>query len=367
MRKSTFSVTELLRILGKHNAKYIPVTDYNRIGSKTSSDNNLFKFLNNETRGNLNNLVFNKTRKNVSVSFIIEGTVDLDKKRAAAVRLPETIRCKRMKNHTIIKDGQLNIKEFNCEMNYDCFNEISKRLDECDIEEKVIESLGDNIVHINLEKLEMVDKDTINFLDRIMLKTQYVHVMDVQTKVIKHFIKETDAALNERIENSLTIEQIELLKENGLSKDLFFVGVKDDTQKASTDFLEVEEVEFYLKGFKSIPSVDKLISTVKSGKKLTPPLQELNGEIEALKSVIAREGLDLNKPDLELLDFLKSYKEICENTRKDTMLELLNLRMLVVEELFEGLPQDKKGNYLFECPSFNKTLVITMKKKLIEI
>jgi len=108
-------VMDVLTFLQTGDSFYIPfsknIDGYKRIGRKASEEINYFTKSEKEVRVPFNDFVHNKEHMNLSIRICMDGHVTLNPKRAKATGLPATIDSCIYRNHTIIKDGNLNIKK----------------------------------------------------------------------------------------------------------------------------------------------------------------------------------------------------------------------------------------------------------------
>ena len=94
---------------------YIPFSDnvakYTRIGKETSESVNYFTWTKDEIKVPFYDFVYNKKQANLSIRMSIPGVVRFNPKQAKALNMPLTMDSIIYRNHSIIKDGCLNIKQ----------------------------------------------------------------------------------------------------------------------------------------------------------------------------------------------------------------------------------------------------------------
>lgn len=118
---------DLIGLLSKSkNNKYIVSNNYKRIGRVAVDENNIFKSNGERAISPIYNVAFNKKNLNVSIGFTINGTVDVPVEDATRVGLPTAYPCKIFRNHTIIKDGNLNMDEITVIVNGKTYDAIKK-------------------------------------------------------------------------------------------------------------------------------------------------------------------------------------------------------------------------------------------------
>lgn len=356
-----YCLMDLIKDLAKDNCYYIPDTkNYNRIGRKVTDSFNLFKSDNQPIYANFNDLVFNKDKLNLSIRFTINGTVDINPRQAERYNLPKTVNSKLYNNHTIIKDGNLNITQLNiCVPSKEYFDYYLRYSSKDSInDEIVVDGKSYYTLTLDLTRLPIINRIYLNQSSDLDLITKYVtknFKLEVKQKVINYLIdelyKNDPSNYKEAQFTSFSEDQIEVLKEHGLDKNFNYVGVNRVTsEKNENDFYMARSLSFSLKGCSSIPSI-------KSGLEKYEQNKEKNKESNFATTLI-KEYHDMYKDD----DKESLYKELKET--KSQLLEFRNIlstykiAKVLTGSWWENLEVDNKGNYTYYCEDVLQTLII---------
>ncbi|MNN20200.1 hypothetical protein D3C81_1334640 [compost metagenome] len=195
--------------------------------------------------------------------------------------------------------------------------------------------------------------------------------LEIQQKVLNSFIKEikkenTDA-LKEGKFATLTEDQIEVLKEHGLSKDLIYGGV-DNEKKDPTDFYIARQLSFYIKGFSSIPTVSKIVDDGKDAtklKKMKGPAKVMYDYIQTLSAKLSTAGLTLGDSSVEVKNFLtaelKTVKEELFSER--VKINSMKIAKVLTGDWFSETEIDDKGNETFT----KGDTVLVIKRERVEV
>jgi len=344
-------VMDILQILSEGHNFYIPVKDYKRIGVKTTDSGNLFEKTK-ESRSLFSDFVYNKKHMNVSIRFVVEGKVKLNEN-AINMGLPNEVNSQIFRNHTIIKDGNLNINKLPAIIDVNTLDRLT------DLEEKwnltLLEPQGNSFI-INLDILPVINETYIkdsNNLDTILSMVKNEKMKEAEQKVVKFIIKELiendSSLLQEGKLAEYSKEQIEILKEHGLDKNFNYGGVNNKSEKNDIDFYESKQIEYDLKGVASIPSINAVRKKIDGNKKL-------NAADQMIKM-----HLDTVVRDKEILDEkLKSIKKELILIRNK--LFICKVSKVLTGDWYTGLEVDKKGNYLYTSEKTGDTLILKTQK-----
>lgn len=352
-------VLQLISELANVGAKYIPyskrVESYKRIGKKSEEGYTTFhRYEFKVPMGDFSDLVYNSERLNVSIKFAIPGYVQLNPVQAKKVNFPEQIPTEIFRVHTIIKDGQLNLKKMEVKI-----PEISKELDVF-VKLGVIETVGDESYLIHLDKLPIINNSLLNSMDvgKLLETVQNISKLEAYQKVVKFHIDQIvensgDEVKKSGIFENLTDEQIKVLEEHGLSDKGWYKGFKMETPKAEdSDYYEARLMKFYLKGVTSLPSVNKYLEEKAKKKVTTAGLKLMDTAWTRFSGLsVPSEALEMKK----LLEKeLKSVKKSLNSER--SALNGVRISKALTNDWFPGLKTDDKGNYIYE--SAGETLVL---------
>lgn len=284
------SVVDIIEFLVNRHAMYMPNKSYKRIGKKVVDEFDLFTPNDNNVFNYMSNLTLNKDKMNISIQFIRDGKVRLNPIQARQVGLPSEVPAKIFRNHTIIKDGALNMKTIRIAF--------SEKLDNLTEREQVIldkirkyqkyESTADEVLPetipaewgeyvIDLSKFRLVRGTEDMSISQLYTLEKTMLNIEVQLKVLNHYLKDKDDPRGNITPQSdrdylsttqYTAEQYAVLASHGLNKSMTYSAIAPKTQ-SGTDYYVARQIKTYMKGFSTIPPVEKTIEKWTSGKKLT--------------------------------------------------------------------------------------------------
>ncbi|QIG71352.1 Von Willebrand factor type A domain-containing protein [Rhizobium phage RHph_TM40] len=364
-KKDAFCLMDLFNLFFKKDvtAYYVPfsknVEEYQRIGRKVTDEFNLFTKSPEEVIVPLNDFVWNKDKLNLSIRILIPGTVTLNPKAAKTVGLASTYPSKIYRNHTFIKDGQLNIKTAEFLLSSDVLevlnaNKIGNRILSTD------EDVGGillNRVVVDLTKLPVINRlyiDNSDSLDDLKDIVVNISKAEASIKVAKDALA-TVLASNVNLTKvgaykGLTADQITVLENHGISKDGVYGGIDNVKPKAAdSDSYEVRTLEFYLKGFSSLPSIADFNKMLNGEKRVNAPGQMMIDYLKDLEFRLKAENLSLNQPNAAVRDFLNEELEELKAglATARNHLNAVKMAKVLTHDFFHGLVADDKGNYSY--------------------
>lgn len=271
---NAYNVIDFLSELTQVDSQYIPVENYNRIGKKVVDNFNLFKKDKSKLpMSDMKELVFNDKKLNVSIRYIIEGTVLLNPRQASKVGLEDEYNTKMYRMQTIIKDGTLNIPSIQVRIS-------DEQLERLSYNARIVFAKSEydkkgNYYIINLTALPVTNRYYSSLsIEDILSKTKALLVNKVMQKAINSLLadKKTETFSYYQsgvVKKDFTPEQIEVLKEHGLNNKLEYVGVDNKVIKDENgDFYEARSIEFAIKGCSSIPKIADSLAKRENGKKM---------------------------------------------------------------------------------------------------
>lgn len=364
-------------ILNSEDSYYKYATEYSRIGKKVVDTFNLFhRNKDEEVLTPANDLVFNKSRLNVSIRSVINGTVSLNPKQAAKVGLPAELPSKIYRNQTLIKDGTPNMDEVTFRITKECYQKISDLLGDSiyEVVEALYPHVDDSIVDItiHLTNLPIINysyvgncTDAQRLLEVVSTQTYLQAAQkslgflrdDVYEYRKQHGIFDVSKQFTQ-----YTPEQIQVLTDHGLNDRAEYVGVNNVTEKSGDSYV-VRELEFYMKGYSSLSTRDKYYDKKNSGGKLNGPESMMLQAENDFKDLAT--GLEYASNEyLEKLNAsINKIKTQLASIRMD--LAAKKIALVLTGEWFTGLEVDKKGNYLYS--NGTDTLVIKANRTVIEL
>jgi hypothetical protein len=351
---------DVLTFLQGGDSFYIPysknVESYSRIGRKASEEVNYFTWTDKEVRVPFGEFVYNKKHMNLSIRICIPGTVQLNPKRAKAVGLDPVIDSCIFRNHTIIKDGCLNLKEIELlltEKDYTLIeaNGIIKQ----EVGTEVIDGQEFYRCVVKLEGLPVVNRTYIKqcTLDNIFDYSLSIAHLEAKQKIVGYYLDlvEDKSVLKKTGKlQDFTVEQIQVLEEHYLSKELVYSPTKSVASAEECDYYESRTMEFVLAGCTSWPKVSELFERRENGKKMTTALTIMNEEFEKIERGASSKKILLENVNAKLRDYFLDLQKSVKNDliQKRAFLGNLKIAKLLTGDWFDGLSVDDKGKYYFE-------------------
>lgn len=298
-KKDAFCLMDLFRLLqDSENCYYVPfsknVEQYKRIGIKTESEmENLFSYNNEEVLIPFSDFVFNESELNLSIRMKIDGTTKINPITAKRVGLEKEQESHIFRNHTLIKDGQLNIKQIEV-----LFGRKDKNLKNLQLifgyifthfKENDYINNGDeyNRLIIDLTKLPIINDlylEKSNDIENIYTKAKQLEFFKARQKVLNYFISKAEESNVANIKTNkfkdFNKDQIQVLQEHGLNDNFTYNPVgyvaKSDEDKANLDFYIAKGISFDIKGLSSLPSITDTIKSYYKNNNNKKPLTLAN-------------------------------------------------------------------------------------------
>ena len=351
-------VMDILNLLQSTDSYYIPFSkniNYTRIGRKAVNKFNLFEQTEEEIRAPFSDFVYHKEHMNLSVRFYIKGKVSINPKQAKAVGLDSELPSGMFRNHTIIKDGNLNMKSIECIVPSEIVDTEYMN---------VIENLNLNNddgpfthtrVIIFLDQFPIVNRSYIKSaanIEYIFDVVKHNADMEAYQKVVKYYLDEimTDTLKKTGVLKDFTVDQIRLLEEHGLDKNLNYNPKLEKVSAEESDSYESRVIQFYLSGFSTWGKISEMLDRVANNKKLTPNLEMLKANYDYINKRAKDENIDLTKSVVKTRDFLTTLladiKKVLLNNRNE--LAVLRIAKCLSGDWYPELTVDKKGNYVYE-------------------
>ena len=230
---------------------------------------NLFSYKDEEVLIPFSDFVFNESELNLSIRMRIDGTTKINPIAAKRVGLEKEQESHIFRNHTLIKDGQLNIKE----MEADVSNEIFNILSNFDIFITVKEGINNSKrVKLALFAIPIINDlylEKSNDVENIYTKAKQLEFFKARQKVLNYFISKAEESNIANIKTNkfkdFSKDQIQVLQEHGLNDNFTYNPVgyvaKSDEVKANLDFYVAKGISFDIKGLSSLPSITDAIKS----------------------------------------------------------------------------------------------------------
>ena len=379
-----YSLMTFFNDLSLVNAIYIPDTKhYKRIGLKTLDTVDLFELdKTHPAYGSFNEMIFNESKINVSIRFTEYGHVNILAKTAKRVNLPSKIASKRYKNHTIIKDGNLNMTKIKIGIPKDLLStkfdsdytikEKLVELFECKKStKKVINNVEYAVYNVDLTKLPVINRNFIKNSDNMKYiydAVMTVHYQKVKQKVLNYLIdlrSKKDPSLKNVNASSTFVsynqEQMNVLTEHGLNKKLEYVGTERKTEsKKETDFYMANVFEFKLKGCSSIPAIEDALKRYDNNRAVG---KEIPYYVRTIHRLVNKYR---NMNDKSLFKELEDTKKILTEYR--IILNEIKIAKVLTGSWFNELEMDANGKWIYKSDEDSRLgldLIIIAKKEKV--
>ncbi|QIG69790.1 Von Willebrand factor type A domain-containing protein [Rhizobium phage RHph_I46] len=362
-KKDAFCLIDLFKLFFEDGrVSYVPfsenVKSYERINRKSEDKYNVFKADQEEVVTPVRDFVWNKDLLNLSIQFSINGVVELNPKAAKNVGLDPEFKTKIFRNHTIVKDGQLNMDKAEFIVPLEVVNKFKNEK----IKYKVISQYHDEDyendllrVVFELKSIPIINRlyidNSVN-LDELCGYTIEIAKHEAELKVLNSiFDKVVDS--NARFSKTdafktYTAEQIAVLEEHGISKQGWYNGVQVERAKAEdSDSYEARTLSFYVKGASSLPTNADFEKMLTGKKEPNVPGKMMIQAYNLLEVDAENEGLNLGKPTVKLVEFLdskiKNTKKTLQTLRNEV--NVIKLAKVLTNDFFHGLVPNDKGEY----------------------
>jgi hypothetical protein len=270
-----FCTFDLLNILTEdEEAAFFPYSEkaaYERIGVASTSKDGFPKFHADKTcKCPLNTLTWHESRLNLSVLSTIKGTVDLndvDGKKPQDFGFSNPYPTFTFRNFTIIKDGHVHLKKFYVSTSDETYKILKNKGVVVDDTRK-----ADGIFGLDISKLPAINrkiadgKTSAADLCKLALTEQK---LKGTVKAIKWLKDDVLGDVSEK-PASMTEEQAEFLKSNGILVDRGGLFQPPTDKEEAKDFYMAKTFEIKLSGIATLPTVKKVIEKIASGKSRTP-------------------------------------------------------------------------------------------------
>lgn len=265
---TTVTVVDILNYLASIDAKYRPNKSYKRIGQKVVDKDDLFTE-SGDPWCDMSNIVLNKDRLNVSIKFKVFGTVAT----GGVNGLPKEVPAHIFRTHTIIKDGSLNMKTLNVTIDEDKIDESNPIYQAI----KKYYKADKGFYSIDLRRFKLVHHDSNLTIEELYDEEVKLLEAEASSKVINYLINKmelpkdpydvtrSDAQISY---SQFTPDQWDALLSLGLNRSLTYNPKNRETQSA-TDYVIVREVRTSMKGFSTLPPIEKVLDKAAAGKSLT--------------------------------------------------------------------------------------------------
>lgn len=307
-------------------------------------------------------LTYNTERANISFNIKLSGVVDLTPMINNSLHKDEINSVLQpmfpthvFRNYTIVRDGVLNIERLPFFLNKETYEKLVNVDGICVIDNAGSEYQSDIEYIVNLTKLPMINRNMLSAIDvenclKIVAKQHYL--ANAQ-KVIRHLYN--DKFPDEKIADYVDLYGrvvANILKDHGITSAGFnppVVSVVDgkDTYVAS-------KVDYKIKGYSTIPPVEKTVEKSNITSKLTKPEELLmtayNDVLKALETV-ASENYEFSVKDV-----YDEVKEMYVNEKRnvDRLMAIATMQMIANKFI------PSNDGYKYQDEYFDTTITIVI-------
>ena len=266
----------LSKLMDEENISFYPYHDgfvYNKVSKPTIINDDYAKFVPEENaQSAMDDLVWHKSRLNLSVRAIIRGTIDLKEKdgvNAKDVGLSDNFPVFVYRNYTFIKDGIVNVQKFYVSTSLE-----TKKFFE---DKGIVVDDGDDFDCDGIYGLDISGLPSIN---RALAKNNTSatklcgllkrdNEISGELKALKDFLKKDFEDTSSFDSPLISDKQRAFLEANGVDIDKGGVYSPKVDSVDSTDMYIARKFDIKIKGLSSLPSVKKVVDKLVGGKKRT--------------------------------------------------------------------------------------------------
>lgn len=273
----------------------------------------------------INDLIWHKTRSNLSIQVTYQGSVNLPKN---DLNLPEIFQTFIFRNYTIIKDGIINVKHFPVSFGNKEIYEIIKK-----------EGLLTNNEEYELNKIFVLDLSKLTILNRSMIKNisaaqtcynSYLLLkLEASNKVLKYYKKHFFPEQNTDLLNLYGLETTVFLTKLGITDNGFQPKV---IQEKSGESYQAIEFDIKIKGASSLPSITKLKDKIEKNSKLNLSDRLMKNQLEELevflKSIEHIENI-IDK-DKRILTYLNNKISLNKDKIKEISYDMAQTKFAII-------------------------------------
>lgn len=242
----------------------------------------------------INGLVFNESRPNVSFNVRKDGTVDLSERITKDVRkakVPEKFPTYIFRNFTVIRDGLVNVETLPVKLTADTLKAFKAEVSSGRAPAGIIEE-RDGVTVVNLRGVPVINRNMVKDASarELFLKEWELTKARAAQKVYNSVKKENVPVVSKGFKELYGEDAAAWLQEQGIT-DYRGFSPPHTTQAESTDYYVAKELKISIKGYSSLPSLNDVRKRIASGK-LTAPAKLM---VPALEEVEAFIGSDVYK------------------------------------------------------------------------
>lgn len=354
---SIFSVYDLFSVLTEDESNlYFPISssEYKRISAKVEDKFDLFEADKDAKLSTKfqDNLVFSSEHNNISIRYMIPGTVRILPTAAKSCGLTENVPANVFRMQTLIKDGKLHIDKFMIKASSETIKKIRERCRYHKLDFDKLFSKQDELYLIDLNVLPVISRKYARESnpDDLSLAVLRQFKAKATCKVVKELLKNFPKSFAEKAEGTqYTESQIKVLEEHGIKGGIYSAPkVESSIDKEVNDSYITKSLEFSLKSWSALPSVKDIVD---KESKIGTPGDFMHNVYMLYKSATKE----------ELTNALSVEKSV--DSAYTFILAQIRLAKSITGSFWEGLEslKDNKYGYKFDNESIPYELIITTK------
>jgi hypothetical protein len=217
---------------------------------------------------------------------------------------------------------------------------------------------------LSLDRIPIINRmyiDKSSKISDIFNTVKRITELEAMQKVLNYYIdkvkEESPIGKKEGEFKAYTNDQIKVLMEHGLDKNLTYSGVsRSKTPIEECDSYETRTMEFYISGFKSLSKVSDVINAVEAGGKLKPVMEMMEYQRQNILITVG----NIDKPTVKLRKALTDLYDYCRGQliSNRNYLNCLKMAKVITGDWFSELVPNDKGEYEYSQDG------LTMKAKV---
>jgi len=331
-RKKLAAATVLTETEKKRIAEAKNLDEINKITAELAESKVDVKFVNsNPDRGYpLTDLVWNKSRANLSIRIYIEGDAILPKNKFNIDKVSSF----KYNTFTLIKDGIVNVSKLPVSYSLELIDLLNAKNVKYSIYKGTTDNDPfDNTIVIDLASLPIVNRSMVKAVSANALAKQEQELLVIQAnkKVYDYYKKQFYPKTSKSFVDMLGQEVADWLKEIGITD---FNGFAPKViSEESTDFYMSVNLMTKIRGLSSLPKVEDVVAKIKSGVSLK--LNEWIMSDAIIKYIAQTEGemfqsLSKDQQDAMLKTYLETKSNILDKQRRKIMQAIAEIKFSLI-------------------------------------
>lgn len=306
---------------------------------------------------NINSVVYNESRPNISISTNQQGFVELSPEVSDKFSLPTEFKTSITKSYTIVKDGIKNMKVLPVQLDIDTFAKLQVNGLLIDERYKANKTYTIDITNIPLINRNMVS--TVNATEYFSDCFELLKLKALQ-KVYKHKLDSYKTSADSSFVSVYGLEASEYLDSIGIKSYGFSPKVKANK---SGDFYYSKELNIKISGASSLPAINATLKKKADGKKINLADQLILDSIEAVESMLYNLCDETIKETLEV-----HTKRVISQVRKLQYTMNKSMYAIVVGKVwFKGFDDVDNTSMNFNYNGIDYTIKAVLEEKEVKI